>query len=71
VYGDELLRQNFVTSAGRPGWHDDPGLLAAKVVLVNHRMPLADLLFLDPRFRLAYEDPVAAVFVPAGDSRPP
>jgi hypothetical protein len=72
LYGDEGLRESIRTSAGFPGWHDSPGLVAANVLLVNHRTPLAELLFLDPRYRLAYEDPlgVAAVFVPAGTTSP-
>jgi len=47
---------------GSPELWSDPDLQAARLVLLNRRTQLAAILYHDPRFRVAYEDPVAVVF---------
>ena len=63
VYGDARIRRAIATWTGKPGWDADAELAAARVVMANVDWPLAALLRLDTRFKLAYEDAVAAVFV--------
>lgn len=63
VYGDARIRRAIATWTGKPGWDADAELAAARVVIANVDWPLAALLRLDTRFKLAYEDAVAAVFV--------
>ena len=48
---------------GQPGWASDPELSAAHLVIAQKNFALTQLLRLDPRFELVYEDQVAAVFV--------
>jgi hypothetical protein len=50
---------------GAPGWADDPPLQKAGFVVAGVRTAMAQLLRFDARFRVAYEDPVAVVFVRA------
>jgi hypothetical protein len=45
------------------GWASDPDLQKAGLVIGPARAPLTQLLRTDPRFELAYEDKLAAVFV--------
>lgn len=49
-----------------PGWREDPELARAGFVVGAQGMPLTAALSSDPRFRLAYEDEVSAVFVRVG-----
>jgi hypothetical protein len=64
LHGDERLVRFGRTWAGAPGWHDDPDLCAAGVIIADANSPLASLLLLDPRFRQVHEGPTARVFVP-------
>jgi hypothetical protein len=50
---------------GEPGWADDPLLRNAGFVIASVHTAMAQLLRLDARFRVVYEDPVAVVFVRA------
>jgi hypothetical protein len=63
VYGDARIMRAVATWTGKPGWDTDAELAAARVVIASVDWPLAALLRLDTRFKLAYEDAVAAVFV--------
>lgn len=63
LYGDSSIARSMETWGGHPGWATDPQLLAARLVIGPVRAPLVQLLRLDARFRLVYEDRVAAVFV--------
>jgi hypothetical protein len=65
LHGDERLDRSSSTWNGAPDWHSDKELAAAGIVIGPVKAPLTQLLRLDPRFRLAYEDKVAAVFVPS------
>jgi hypothetical protein len=64
VYGDERINRNIATWSGVPHWASDPDLKTAGVVIGPVNAPLTQLLRLSPAFDLAYEDHVAAVFVP-------
>lgn len=59
--------EHFVRSLGiwraEPGWQEDPELSSAGFVVAARKLPLTIALSSDPRFRLAYEDEVAAVYV--------
>jgi hypothetical protein len=64
IHGDRRIRQFADTWQGRPGWDRDPDLLAARLVVLQQRAPLAALLRRDRRFRVVHEDAVAVVFMP-------
>jgi hypothetical protein len=70
LHGDERILRIGTTWAGGRGWHDDPDLAAAGVVVAAADSPLASLLASDGRFVLAHEDPVAKVFVARRAIRP-
>jgi hypothetical protein len=63
LHGDERILRISNTWAAGPGWHDDPDLAAAGVVIADVKSPLGGVLVLDTRFQLVYEDPVARVFI--------
>jgi hypothetical protein len=65
LHGDERIERFGRVWAGLPGWQDDPDLSAAGVVIAEADSALVSLLLLDHRFRLAYQDKVACVFVPS------
>jgi hypothetical protein len=48
---------------GQPDWASDPELSAARLVIAQKNLALTQLLRLDSRFEIAYEDPVAVVFI--------
>jgi len=62
VHGQERILRHADTLRGKEGWQDDPELAQAGLVVLPRNRPLAALLKLDGRFRLAYEDSVAVVF---------
>ncbi len=64
LYGDDLDRLFYDTEMGRPSYATDPYLNQAGVVLLEKRLPLAQLLASDPRFTLIYQDELSVVFVP-------
>jgi hypothetical protein len=68
VYGDERLDRSVSTWTGQPDWNSDPDLTKAGLVIGSVHNPLIQLLRMDPRFQLAYEDKLAAVFVARRDS---
>jgi hypothetical protein len=63
VYGDEQIDRSHATWDGRQEWASDPELQKAGVVIGPVGAPLTQLLRMDPRFELGYEDKLAAVFV--------
>jgi hypothetical protein len=63
VHGDARSEQSLRTWLGEGDWASDPELSAAHVVIAEEGAPLTALLKFDPRFELAHEDRVAAVFV--------
>lgn len=69
LYGDRRISRNSATWAGLKGWDTDPELVHANLVVGSVHYPLVTLLRSDPRFRLAYEDGLAAVFVSTSSSQ--
>jgi hypothetical protein len=63
VYGDERINGSYAMWNAQLGWASDPDLQKAGLVIGPARAPLTQLLRTDPRFELAYEDKLAAVFV--------
>ncbi len=61
--GDERLDRYLATWGAEPSWKTDQDLAAAGLVIGPVKAPLVQLLRLDPRFQLAYEDSLAAVFI--------
>lgn len=68
LHGTERIDRFSATWNGEPDWIKDPELAKAGVVIGPIKAPLTQLLRMDPRFELAYQDKLAAVFV-ARDSR--
>ena len=66
VHGDLRIAQSIATWHGERSWASDSELAVAKVVIAPIGLGLTSLLRVDPRFELAYEDHVAAVFVARG-----
>ncbi len=67
--GDQRLDRFLATWNAEPSWSKDRELLAAGLVIGPVKAPLTQVLRLDPRFQLAYEDDVAAVFIPGRQGR--
>jgi hypothetical protein len=65
LYGDERLDRTAATWNAAPDWNSDTQLASAGLVVGPINAPLTQILRTDHRFRLAYEDKVAAVFVAA------
>jgi len=63
LYGDKAIERSRDTWGGGAKWASDPDLRSAGVVIAPDGAALTQLLRTDPRFDLAYEDKVAAVFV--------
>lgn len=62
-YGDERIDRSMATWNGGPNWLSDPDLGSAGVVVAPVQTALTQLLRMDSRFSLAYQDKVAVVFV--------
>jgi hypothetical protein len=63
LYGDANIDRSMATWGGGPHWAEDPALQSARLVIAPVRDALTQLLRLDSRFQLVYEDQMAAVFV--------
>ncbi len=63
LHGEQRIARSLSTWAGNPGWNADPELNNARLVIASIKQPLNFLLRRDSRFRLIYEDKVAAIFV--------
>ncbi|MGD0797797.1 MAG: hypothetical protein ABR910_08745 [Acidobacteriaceae bacterium] len=63
MYGDEAIDRSVATWNAEPDWAADTQLASAGVVIGPVKAPLTQVLRLDPRWKLAYEDKLAAVFV--------
>jgi hypothetical protein len=66
AYGDELAKRSVNTVNGIH-WQGDPDLARANLVILERVTPLASALKSDPRYRVAYQDHLAVVFVRAQD----
>ncbi len=67
--GDERLDRFLATWSAEPSWRTDKELGSAGLVIGPVKAPLIQVLRLDPHFQLAYEDEVAAVFLPSKQQR--
>lgn len=63
AYDNMRLDRSYATWNAQPGWDSDPDLQKANLVIGPVNAPLTQLLRMDPRFEVAYEDKVAAVFI--------
>lgn len=70
VYGDERLNRSYATWNAQPGWDSDPDLQKAKLVIAPVNAPLTQLLRIDARFEVAYEDKLAVVFIARNSPQP-
>ena len=61
LYGDTLVGQFHATEDAEPSYATDPYLDGAGVVILKNKVPLAQLLPTDRRFRVIYRDDVATV----------
>ena len=65
LHRTEQLKRLDADEKGKQGWYSNPALVSAGVVITPRSAPLTELLRLDSRFKLFYEDKLATVFVPA------
>jgi hypothetical protein len=63
LYGNERMDRSASTWNAQPDWASDAQLTSAGVVIGPVTAPLTQLLRLNPRFQLVYEDNLAAVFI--------
>ncbi len=63
LYGDEMTERFYKTEQGDVGYREDPYLNESGIVLLRTRDGLVPLLENDYRFRKAYQDKIATVFV--------
>jgi len=67
LHGDQRIEQSFNTWSGLRGWESDPELMKARLIIGDVKYALISLMRTDSRFKLVYEDGVAAVFVTSTD----
>ena len=63
LHGDQRIEQSVNTWSGLRGWESDPELMKAQLVVGGVKDALTNLIRMDSRFRLVYEDAIAVVFV--------
>lgn len=63
LHGDARIDRSSATWNGAPDWASDAELSSARLVIAPVKMPLTQLLRMDSRFQLEFEDKVAAVFI--------
>jgi hypothetical protein len=69
VYGDERLNRSYAAWNAQPGWASDPDLQKANLIIAPFNPPLTQLLRMDPRFEVGYEDKLAVVFIARDSSQ--
>ena len=67
LHGDQRIERSFNTWSGLRGWESDPELMKARLVIGGVKDALTNLMRMDSRFKLVYEDAIAAVFVASTD----
>ena len=67
VHGDQRIERSVNTWSGLRGWESDPELMKARLVIGGINDALTNLMRMDSRFKLVYEDAVAVVFVASTD----
>ena len=68
VHGDQRIDRSVNTWSGLRGWESDPELMKARLVIGGANNALTNLMRMDSRFKLVYEDATAAVFIASTDS---
>ena len=68
VHGDQRIERSVKTWSGLRGWESDPELMKARLVIGGANKALTNLMRMDSRFKLVYEDATAAVFIASTDS---
>lgn len=63
MYGERLLEQMLDVEGVRPGWRDFLVDHNVSYVLTRNPSPLAEVLRVDPEWRIGHEDPLATIFV--------
>lgn len=63
LHAAERIKHSWNVWNGRPDWSSDPELSAARLVIAERGLPLTQLLRLDRRFELVYEDDISVVFI--------
>lgn len=63
LYGNAGMNRSIATWNAQPNWSTDPQLMSAGTVIGPVTSPLIQVLRTDPRFKLVYEDKLAAVFI--------
>ncbi len=63
LYGDAFLTRYLQIATGAKGWRDDFAKYGIKLALIEADGSLADALRVEPGWKVAYEDRLAAVFV--------
>jgi hypothetical protein len=63
LHGDQRVERSFKTWSGVRGWESDPELMQARLVIGGVDDALTSAMRTDSRFKLVYEDAIAAVFV--------
>jgi hypothetical protein len=71
LHNAERIKRSLKTWNGESNWASDSELAAAHIVIAQKNLPLTQLLRLDSRFELVYEDQVAVVFIARVGSTPP
>jgi hypothetical protein len=67
LHGDQRIERSVNTWSGLKDWESDPELMKARLVIGGTNQALTNLMRTHSRFKLVYEDAVAAVFVASTD----
>ena len=65
VHGDQRIERSVNTWSGLTGWESDPELMKARLVIGGINHALTNLMRMDSRFKVVYEDDIAVVFITA------
>jgi hypothetical protein len=68
LHGDQRIGRSVKTWSGLKSWESDPELMKARLVIGSANNALTNLMRMDSRFKLVYEDAIAVVFLAAGDN---
>jgi hypothetical protein len=68
LHGDQRIKRSVNTWSGLKGWESDTELMKARLVIAGANDALTNLMRMDSRFELVYEDAIAAVFVNSADA---
>jgi hypothetical protein len=66
VHGDQRVIHFGQVWQAKPNWLEVSDLKDARLIIAEKYAPLTQLLRLDQRFKLVYEDEVAVVFIASG-----